>query len=72
MGANRVADLTLVELRAIIRQEIEQAGLQPVPADTEDELAVYGDLADFPIDDVGAWPDDLNLKREDLYPDDGQ
>jgi hypothetical protein len=27
---------------------------------------------DFPIIDVGAWPENLSLKREDLYDDFGR
>ncbi|MGI8588890.1 MAG: hypothetical protein ACR2M0_14575 [Chloroflexia bacterium] len=28
-------------------------------------------LMDFPADDVGPWPADLSLRREDLYDDEG-
>jgi hypothetical protein len=72
MSDNRIADLTFEELRAIIRQEIEQAGLPSSSARTEDDLSIYGDLADFPVDDVGPWPEDLNLNRQDFYDNDGQ
>jgi len=72
MSDKRIADLTFEELRAIIRQEIEQAGVQATSAETEDDLSIYGDLADFPVDDVGPWPEDLNLNRADFYDDDGQ
>jgi hypothetical protein len=27
---------------------------------------------DFPVDDLGPWPDGLNLHREDMYGDDGR
>ncbi len=27
---------------------------------------------DFPVDHVGQWPEDLSLRREDLYGDDGR
>ena len=27
---------------------------------------------DFPVDDLGPWPKDLSLHREDLYGDDGR
>ncbi len=71
MSTNRVADLTLEELRAIIRQEIVQAGLHPAPSDTEkNEVSQYCDLSDFPVDDLGPWPDDLNLNRDEFYDDD--
>ena len=29
------------------------------------------DLLDFPTDDLGSWPEDLSLRREDMYGDDG-
>lgn len=27
---------------------------------------------DFPVDDLGPWPDKLSLHREDMYGDDGR
>ena len=27
---------------------------------------------DFPVDDLGPWPEDLSLRREDMYGDDGR
>jgi hypothetical protein len=72
MSTNRVADLTFEELRAIIRQEILQAGLQSAPVDAEDDVSLYGDLSDFPVDDLGPWPDDLTLNRDEFYDDDEQ
>ena len=27
---------------------------------------------DFPTDDLGPWPEDLSLRREDMYDDDGR
>lgn len=27
---------------------------------------------DFPVDDLGPWPEGLSLRREDLYGDDGR
>ncbi|WP_207787570.1 DUF2281 domain-containing protein [Candidatus Thiosymbion oneisti] len=27
---------------------------------------------DFPVDDLGPWPDGMSLRREDLYGDDGR
>jgi hypothetical protein len=29
-------------------------------------------LADFPVIDVGPWPEGLSLRREDMYGDDGR
>ncbi len=70
MNTNRVADLTLDELRAIIREELVHAGLQPPPEETDDEVALYGDLSDFPEDDLGPWPENFDLTRDNLYSDD--
>jgi hypothetical protein len=30
------------------------------------------DLSDFPVIDVGPWPEGLSLRREDMYGDDGR
>lgn len=27
---------------------------------------------DFPVDQAGVWPEDLSLRREDMYGDDGR
>lgn len=27
---------------------------------------------DFPVDDLGPWPEGLSLRREDMYDDDGR
>ena len=27
---------------------------------------------DFPVDDLGPWPDELSLHRDDMYGDDGR
>ncbi len=69
MAVNRVADLTFEELRAIIREEIERARQKPA-SDIEDLR--YSDLSDFPVDDLGPWPDNLTLRREDMYGDEGR
>jgi len=29
-------------------------------------------LDDFPVIDVGPWPDDLSMRREDMYGDNGR
>lgn len=30
------------------------------------------ELLDFPVDDLGPWPEGLSLRREDMYGDDGR
>lgn len=38
----------------------------------EPEARAASTLDDFPTIDVGPWPDDLSLRREDMYGDDGR
>lgn len=61
MAAQRLADITLEELRLIIQQEIARSTV----IQQQEE-----DLDDFPVDDVGAWPERLTLRREEIYSDD--
>lgn len=42
--------------------EIDLADIPPGPTDAWD----------FPVDDLGPWPQGLSLRREDLYGDDGR
>ncbi|ARU59257.1 hypothetical protein OLMES_5276 [Oleiphilus messinensis] len=32
----------------------------------------HQDVLDFPVDDLGPWPEGLSLRREDMYGDDGR
>jgi hypothetical protein len=38
---------------------------------TTQKSATSKDL-DFPVDDLGPWPEGLSLRREDMYGDDGR
>lgn len=38
----------------------------------EDEGQKFTDLSNFPVDDLGPWPESLSLRREDMYGDDGR
>lgn len=38
----------------------------------EEEVAKKKEVLDFPVISVGKWPDDLSLRREDMYGDDGR
>jgi len=40
-------------------------------AETRKTSAKKG-LVDFPVDDLGPWPEGLSLRREDMYGDDGR
>ncbi|MCU7960214.1 MAG: DUF2281 domain-containing protein [gamma proteobacterium symbiont of Bathyaustriella thionipta] len=34
--------------------------------------ATHSKSLDFPVDDLGPWPEGLNLRREDMYGDNGR
>lgn len=36
------------------------------------KISAKKELMDFPVDDLGPWPDGLSLRREDIYGDDGR
>ena len=40
---------------------------EPVPSAAQKQL-----IADWPVHDVGPWPKNLSLRREDMYGDDGR
>ena len=48
-----------------------QALLEKIQSLPTDRIAEKEPL-DFPVDDLGPWPDDLSLRREDMYGDDGR
>jgi hypothetical protein len=52
--------LTMEQLRAVIREEIGRAK-QPEVIEEDDEIALYGDLSDFPEDSYGSWDESLSL-----------
>lgn len=39
---------------------------------TKPRPTTHQDLLDFPVDDLGPWPEGLSLRREDMYGDDGR
>jgi len=43
----------------------QRAGLRKATTTGKESL-------DFPVDDLGPWPDGLSLRREDMYGDDGR
>jgi hypothetical protein len=58
LPADRVAEVE--DFVDFLRERIlrrSEAGRQPL---------------DFPVDDLGPWPEDLSLRREDLYGDNGR
>jgi hypothetical protein len=39
---------------------------------TPSKKAAEQEPLDFPVDDLGPWPEGLSLRREDMYGDDGR
>ncbi len=71
MNAQGVSDLTLDQLQTIIREELQRFR-QELPAEAKAEGHLQSDLSDFPVDDLGPWPEGLSLRREDMYGDEGR
>jgi len=64
MTTKRVADLTLDELRDLIRQEF--ADLTQIKTDKRpDDNLLYSRFSDFPVDDLGPWRGHSSLRRDD-------
>ncbi len=40
--------------------------------DDHEALTMYKPPFNFPVDDVGPWPENLSLRREDMYDDWGR
>lgn len=73
MAAMRVSDLTVEELRTLLRQEMAglvREAVREALADVQGEKQLS--LDDFPVDDLGSWPEGFTLRREDIYGDDGR
>lgn len=67
MEAKRLGDLTLEQLRLLIREEIRRT-----TREEREPQYIDGDLSDFPVRSFGSWPEDLSLRREDMYGDEGR
>ena len=52
--------------------EIEPGAYQVTLVIDDRPVAVKSDFSDFPVIDVGPWPEGLSLRREDMYGDDGR
>jgi hypothetical protein len=62
MVAKRVSDLTLDELRELIRQEFVELSQSSTDNELDNSL-LDSDLSDFPVDDLGPWPENLEIRR---------
>ncbi len=55
-----------------VAARLEQYKTHPPVTHELSEVELYGDLSDFPVDDFGPFPDNLALRREDMYGDSGR
>ena len=60
----QVALPVLVDMSPGVYQAVLVLEKEPVP--------VQRPPLDFPVDDLGPWPEGLSLRREDMYDDDGR
>ncbi len=53
--------------------DLMEPGRYPVTVVIDDRPITHEpDFGDFPVHDVGPWPEGLSLRREDMYGDDGR
>jgi hypothetical protein len=64
----RVADLTMDELRVFIRLEIARSHYV---SPSQQPFKKF-DIKKFPVVDLGEMLDDSDIRREDMYGDDGR
>lgn len=67
MEAKRLADLTIEQLRLLIREEIQR-----VTGENYESIYIDSDLSDFPVRSFGSWPENFSDRREDMYGDEGR
>jgi len=65
MAELRVSDLTVEQLVALMRQVVREE-----IASTTQSQQNLSSLDDFPVDNLGPWPEGLTLRREEIYGDD--
>jgi len=72
----RVAELTVEELIALLKHEMQdavRAAVREVMAEDQKSRGDQTAILDIPSLDVGDWPPGLTLlSREDMYGDDGR
>jgi hypothetical protein len=67
MEAKRLGDLTIEQLRLLIREEIQR-----MTGENYESIYIDSDLSDFPVDNWGSWPENFSDRREDMYGDEGR
>lgn len=65
-----LSDLTLDELWELLREKAEALIREKLGHTPEGTDLLQSDLSDFPVDSYGSWPEDLSLRREEMYGDD--
>ena len=73
MDTPRVSDLTVDELWALLREKMQTLIREELHDALGNKIPEKSDLPtldDFPVDDLGPWPEGLTLRREELYGDD--
>lgn len=58
MEAKRLGDLTIEQLRLLIREEIQR-----MTGENYESIYTDSDLPDFPVDHWGSWPVDFSDRR---------
>jgi hypothetical protein len=61
MNWDELLNMLRAEIREIVREELHKP--PTIPTD------VLNAPLNFPVDDVGPWPERLNLTREEFYAD---
>jgi hypothetical protein len=70
MNTPRLSDLTIDDLWALLRDRVQELVRETLDEESQEVDRLYSDLSDFPVDSYGSWPEDLSLRREDMYGDD--
>ena len=53
-------------------EELEPGRYQVTLVIDDQPIRPKSDFSNFPVHDVGPWPEGLSLRREDMYGDDGR
>jgi hypothetical protein len=70
MNTPRLSDLTIDDLWALLRDRVQELVRETLDEESQEVDRLHSDLSDFPVDSYGSWPEDLSLRREDMYGDD--
>ena len=68
--STRVTELSIDELRALVEDAVRRVLHEETQQDKQDKQITERPPLDIPILDVGPWPDNLTIRREDMYGDD--